>query len=256
MKKKLERIWAYLDGEMEPDEKFRFEQELANDPHLLSEYRAQLEIYKSLSKTEVIDLRKQLRNISDELRKGKTKGNHIKPMGYFLAAATLVVLMAILYLIYSLSTDKPDEQQVAAIVEPEDRLSEQLVAADSLVQAKPQLLDSNSLTNNDQEIAYAYLENDLFESLIGIAYRSYLFRVDQPEVGRKFDPRQMINFAWQPSFSDSLTLQIYNNNGKVIDTKRFTGNAFIYENSLSNGIYYFKLISPGDDLFVGKFLVK
>ena len=63
-------------------------------------------------------------------------------------------------------------------------------------------------------------------------------------------------FKWTPATDSVIRLEVLNNKAVPVNKVPITGNSYYYEDSLSPGLYYWKLIGKDGVLLVGKFIIK
>jgi hypothetical protein len=101
-----------------------------------------------------------------------------------------------------------------------------------------------------------YRLNPNLENMIGSQLRSALFEVSAPENNGVFTvPFGRILFSWKKEFLTPHTLKIVNNRNKVLYTSAIQGNSFEFTGRLDPGLYYWKIESKNELLYVGKFFI-
>jgi len=101
-----------------------------------------------------------------------------------------------------------------------------------------------------------YRLNPNLENMIGSQLRSALFEVSAPENNSVFTvPFGRILFSWKKKFLTPHTLKIVNNRNKVLYTSAIQGNSFEFTGHLDPGLYYWKIESKNELLYVGKFFI-
>jgi len=102
----------------------------------------------------------------------------------------------------------------------------------------------------------AFQKNAELENELGIKnYRSEELKILSPKQGKVF--YEQVTFAWQTSSKGLFELQILNNKAEIIDSTKTTETSFRFANSLSPGLYYWKLYDPKGYLaHIGKFYIK
>ncbi len=91
------------------------------------------------------------------------------------------------------------------------------------------------------------------ESLLEGETRSAGLVVRAPQNGSTM--REEITFEWQAATIDTLRLQILNNREEVVFEASVSAGPFIFRKKLLPGLYYWKLATVEELLYVGKFLV-
>lgn len=93
------------------------------------------------------------------------------------------------------------------------------------------------------------------ESLVGTVTRSQGLSDIQPPVGAELKIGQAVVFSWQTSDGQPLTVRLLNNREEEIFSRAVEGGRLDSPVQLNPGLYYWKLETADDLLFVGKFLV-
>lgn len=106
---------------------------------------------------------------------------------------------------------------------------------------------------NGRSPASRYRVNPNLENMIGSRVRSGLFEVLGPENGRVI--KEPIHFSWKRALVSPHTLKIVNNKNEVLYTYPVQGSWFDFNETLSSGLYYWKLESQNELLYVGKFFI-
>jgi hypothetical protein len=120
---------------------------------------------------------------------------------------------------------------------------------------KPQAPDSafaHPPTTQDQNFAAAFVEDVEMESMVNFRSRSDGITVDSPGIAAEIHGD--LTFRWKGA--GRATISVYNNRRELqgrIDEQRPPA---VWRQVLSPGLYYWKLTSEDELLFVGKFLVK
>lgn len=99
-----------------------------------------------------------------------------------------------------------------------------------------------------------YRVNPNLENMIGNRLRSAAVQVHSPQDNIYL--KRDILFSWEDSQTKPLHLKILNNKNEVLFEYSTTENRFVFEEKLGAGLYYWKLESNNDLLYVGKFLIK
>jgi hypothetical protein len=108
-------------------------------------------------------------------------------------------------------------------------------------------------TRNGQTADSRYRVNPNLENMIGSRLRSGLFDVLGPGNGSILTAP--IPFAWKKELTNPHTLKIVNNKNDVLYTYPVQGSSFTFRGSLASGLYYWKLESQNELLYVGKFFI-
>ncbi len=99
-----------------------------------------------------------------------------------------------------------------------------------------------------------YRVNPNLENWIGSQSRSLAVQVLSPQNNAWLE--KDILFSWQEVPISPLHLKILNNRNEVLFEYSLRGNRFDFKERLHAGLYYWKLESASDLLYVGKFFIK
>lgn len=92
------------------------------------------------------------------------------------------------------------------------------------------------------------------ESLLEDEIRAEDFEVLAPKNGSVF--RGQIKFIWKGGEGSDLQLQVLSNREEIVFDATHVRSPFLFSKKLTPGLYYWKLTTSEELLFVGKFLVK
>lgn len=106
---------------------------------------------------------------------------------------------------------------------------------------------------NGRSPASRYRVNPNLENMIGSRVRSGLFEVLGPGNGSVIT--EPIRFSWTKALVRPHTLKIVNNKNQVLYMYPVQGNSFDFDETLASGLYYWKLESQNELLYVGKFFI-
>ncbi len=108
-----------------------------------------------------------------------------------------------------------------------------------------------------KETNTVFKTNPTLESSIGSRFRSASHEVFSPRNGTVIGDQ--VHFKWRnQNPSSALTLTIVNNCNETKIEYKVAGNGFVFKekDKLSSGLYYWKLATTDDLIYIGKFLVK
>jgi len=277
--KTTDYVWKYLEGELSGEAMKIFEDDLKTDPELNQIYLSQKEIYEALEKTETIELRKQLSGImtSDAVESPKRLPGNSYRMMWYLAAASVVIIFCLGYIIIKLSVNGEDPG-----IKQTERMAAQQKNDSNLRPEKEKLNDHNEVKNlaadaseyyfqkdtnglfdhaqGSEEIyqellAILYQENPMLEGMIDMNYRSELINLYLPEPNRVFRLGDEVVFYWKPEIQTKIFLTITNNRSIIVFQALLKGRQLIIDQSFSPGLYYWKINTEQENLFYGKFSV-
>lgn len=94
--------------------------------------------------------------------------------------------------------------------------------------------------------------NSTLEYFIDSRTRSAELGILSPKPNQRFFGKEIV-FAWENVTTDSLTIKVLDNHGNLIYLLCPEGNRAVLSNELSYGLYYWKLETEEDLLYLGKF---
>jgi len=281
--KYIEYVWKYLEGELSGEELKIFKDELKTNPRLFSTFVEQSEIYEAISKTETIELRKQLQtisitgNTSDDV---KAKSGNIHTLWY-LAAASLVIIISLGYLVYHFAVKSMDPQLTDHKTANDKMITNNSIKSEKNVQQIP--LDTSVFPPSDSQnenvfvmhqsdnyfsmdterdrvykewMSVVYQENPMLEQLLDINYRSDLMDIYLPEPDQSYTLDDTVVFYWKPELDTSVYLTIINNRSVEVYHSRLKGKQLIIYADFSPGLYYWRIDTEKDNILSGRFVVE
>lgn len=104
-----------------------------------------------------------------------------------------------------------------------------------------------------QDFAANFIESPNLEDLVQTQFRSIAVEVITPKAGDVV--QQPVVFKWK-GVDEPLTIKILSNKEQTLATANITTNTYTTKKILSPGLYYWKLETKDEVIYVGKFLVK
>jgi hypothetical protein len=105
-----------------------------------------------------------------------------------------------------------------------------------------------------EEFAANFKVDPELENLVNRQPRSEALSVMSPTNGSVLGPGAL--FSWNEEGRRPLALSIMNNNGDTVLTENCPHSQFVLKRRLSAGLYYWRIESESELLYVGKFFVK
>lgn len=102
-------------------------------------------------------------------------------------------------------------------------------------------------------IAENFTPSPNLENLVNESYRAYSVEVLSPENGRNYS--RAINFRWESDYVGPFFLKILNNRENIVREFTVRENQFHFKEKLPRGLYYWKLETEEELLYIGKFYV-
>jgi|GEM_PF-3287793 len=254
------------------------------DPHVKKEFELWKEIDNSLKKTDIIELRNQLKEIvsnsnSNKLKSTKSRKTILKNK-YSIAAVIILIVVSGFSLYHMIDrnnnntiTDNESIHDTNEIIHPsqymvhessiieENKIKEEESRESKAKDVEINIKDEELSINNNEEIvvntqyAMNYTESPYLESYIGET-RSVSFEIINPGRSARFKHNESVGFNWYTNTNEAITLIILNNNEEEIFNGRIESLPFILEQILLPGLYYWKVETEDDLLYFDKFYVE
>ncbi len=124
----------------------------------------------------------------------------------------------------------------------------QSISADSSGHVTPQV------PAQSETYARNYVESPNLQGLVGRSFRSGDIKILAPAVGEVM--HDSLAFGWDTQAPPPFVLRIVNNREDSVLTRSLGDSHFVLRQKLEPGLYYWKLESRDQLLYVGKFFVK
>lgn len=225
----LMKVEKYLNGEMKPRERQRFEEELLHNAALKMTFDRVKEIYTLLEDTESLQLRQQLQSI---FRKYPGDG-HTRPiipagLKWIIAAAVIIILVGVATV--TLFT----------------------------IRYNVWLKDPKAFENSA-----GLFRRDLFTlppayaDLMKYQVRSDRFTLRQPADSAMLTTKSDIIFKWDSFYDDPLTLEVINRNGRLVyKSSRPVSSPYLLPTRLNRGVYIVRFRSEYEAIHYSVIFVK
>lgn len=157
--------------------------------------------------------------------------------------AAVVTGAALLGFGYYFATNTTTVQTPPAVVQQEIPKQElaKVPAQETPVKEQEQLLADN------------FSESINMEDLVQTQFRSISVEVLTPEINEVV--QQPIEFKWE-DVGEPLTLKILSNKERTLISTQVTTNSYTAQKKFAPGLYYWKLETKDELIYVGKFLVR
>jgi hypothetical protein len=141
------------------------------------------------------------------------------------------------------------------LLEEHTLLRGSIVTREYVERGKQDFVPSDSLVVSKQEFfADNFTVSPNLENLVNAHSRSLSIQVLSPLNGENFTER--ILFQWKADEDDRITLKILSNKEKTLRTISVRGSRYAFSQKIPPGLYYWKLESKDELLYLGKFIVK
>ncbi len=145
------------------------------------------------------------------------------------------------------------QKQEMQIKKSDSRPGERTGSEEKLVESKPVDEPAVDKKKRGQRRHSWYSVNANLENMIGSRLRSGLFEVLTPGDNRVL--KVPIHFSWKDELSGVHTLKIVNNKNVVLYKHLVQGRSYDFTGKLRGGLYYWKMESRSELLYVGKFFI-
>jgi hypothetical protein len=264
-KKNIEKVWTYLQGDMSDEQCRRFEEEMKVNPSLAACYEEACDIIRSLKKSNVTELRRQLALIASQYGRetGHNRGTFfVRPWAAAaMAAAATLCLCLVLYFMTGLRNGRPTTGLTG---------HEQFMGYDTLRQLADEGDDNTVYYRGDnmgnatgarlqppgETVAILNEENPMLEKRVSLTHFNGDLEIIAPKIGTSFNGDDDILFEWKTSKWKHFSLQVLNNRCQTVFERDTYITRVRLTTPLSPGIYYWRLRTEKEMLFSGKFFVR
>jgi hypothetical protein len=261
-------IEEYLSGDISQNDSHKLFELISSNKFVRDEFIVRQRIDKAIRKKEIMELREQLKSIDDK----RSHTNEIQEpkqvyqASWYKMAAAIILLAAIGYLIYfqfsdrsPLNQNQNQDQSILITKEEYHKFDKSesnegnvnIIKQDQKIEQKS---DSSQELTKKPELAINFMESAYFESFI-TNYRSNEIQIDRPLPGSTYSYPAEIQFSWRGNIENSLQLIIMNNREELV-YKTVVVKEFTLKNHLDQGLYYWKLESEDELLYLNKFYIK
>ena len=268
-------IEKYLQSEANEEDEEVLIRLIEKNSQIRDEFILRYKIEQAIRNKTILELREELDTLyNSEKSSNKLKEpNSIYQSTLWKAAAIILLLVTSSILIFNLTTFRDTESKdKSKLIDTDNSAKYTAQEKDGKVTKKidqPVLTDSGTRESTTITLNHAddnqskppvvadaslFTESDYFESFID-NFRSPEIRIIQPKPAARFGYGTEIMFIWKyhPA-GDSLYLSIYNNKEEKIHKARVISE-YMLKKELKPGIYYWKLESEDDLIFMNKFYI-
>ncbi len=264
-KKNIEKVWTYLQGDMREEQCRRFEEEMKVNPSLAACYEEACDIIRSLKKSNVTELRRQLDLIA--IQHGRESGHSrsaflVRPWAAAaMAAAATLCLCLVLYFMTGLRHGRPTAGLTG---------HEGFMGYDTLRQPADEGDDNTAYYRGDnignisgaqlklpgETLAVLNEENPMLEKRVSLTHFNGDLEIVAPKIGTAFTGDDDILFEWKTAKWKHFNLQVLNNRCRTVFERDTYTTRVRLTTPLPPGIYYWRLRTEKETLFSGKFFVR
>lgn len=267
-----ELLEKLINHELGPEEKQEILALISEDDYVKHELYLRKKIDRAIGKRDVMEFREELNSL---IQKRKNKNILEEPkQGYKLqwyhAAAILIIVTGLGYLLSMISLNNNETEKQKVTIQQVDQtksndfniqkksksdLSSESKTRTSTNTDETSHKDTQNIHSREKELlAMQFEKSDYFESFID-NFRSNQIEILSPEGSASFPAGSVILFEWAHHQEDSLFVKLFNNLEKNIFTAHVK-QQFLFKEKLGPGLYYWKLESEEDLLYMNKFTIK
>ena len=215
----LKQFEAYYNGDMEPDEKARFEALLKEDASLKADFDEYMEIYKAIGAKEIMDLRLKLKEIRDESFRGRPGLDFFNHRYNWVWVAALLTIILGLTVVITLLTTRPE---------------------------------LNSKTAAGLEKIEVEEFSKLNHELMKYAQRNIDFNIDEPGERIFQGRKEPILFKWAVDSDEPLVLELIDWEGKIVySSGKPVSSPFVVKSRFASGIFVYRFRTSTESFYLG-----
>jgi len=254
LKNRNQIIEDYLNGRLAKAEREAFDEHLFNCDVCYRELRLREEMIETIKKEGAMIFQEQI----------VAQGNHAKDAGESLlrkifptavrrpafAFAALVLFVAISALVLQQWLGSGDSS-TPVIAEKRPSLPQE---KESLLKPSPAHQKTTEPSKTGRLYAANFQPSPMFEEMLSSNLRSSALNILAPQPGQKVESGH-IRFEWQGDESGPFYVKILDNRGREVAAVNTEQRRVLVREKLPPGLYYWKLETEEDLLFLGKFVV-
>jgi len=265
MSDKLQQITFRPDGHLTEEGIAAYaEALLANDverlPKALLEHVAHCEVcqHEGIQLYGLLTTLSEKQEDQDEEDNPEQSGSRRNPIWRWALVALTAVLAFYIYRTIPIDapTPAPTQQPATPSATPNQFMNPQQQPADRPVADTQKPEKTEKPSDGMAQYAANFIPSEQLESLSGEVFRSAGVTASAPAKEQVFKPQALVRFEWKNDAATPLQIILLDNRGKELLRQDVVGNEFSWQSPDRPGLYYWKLESPDDLLYVGKFLLK
>lgn len=204
---------------------------------------------------QIVELYELLRNeVYDTTMKhpyfDRVQEPEVRYGGVMYRVAAVLAGMALLGIGYYFISTTNIQQTPPSLVEKEK--PQNIKQQEDFTQANKSIRKKET-AEQQQDFAANFTESPNLEDLVQTQFRSIAVEVITPKAGDVV--KQPVVFKWK-GVNEPLTIKILSNKERTLASANITTNTYTTKKILSPGLYYWKLETKDEVIYVGKFLVK
>lgn len=268
-----ELLEKLINQDINQEEKSAIEGMINENSAIREEYLVRKRIDQAIRNTDVIRLRAKLKKLMQNNEEdNKLEEPKVPYFKWYHVAATIVILIGISLVFHNYY--KLEKTQLSEFQETENSTNrnkdiqnfeispspiEESRTNDDLIHLNTQNQEQDQnekIEIHQQETLYAsnFEESAYFESYID-NFRSESVVIISPQPDESYPKGAEINFRWVRNVNDSIMIRIFNNTeGNICSV--YAIQDFKLDLSLAPGLYYWKLETENDLLYMNKFFVR
>lgn len=252
----------YLTGQMPEEEKKTFEEHLFGCNECFNDVKMKQDVAGIIREegNEIFSEYIKQHNKENDPEIKNYPGNWFRRYNWMTIPAAAMVLLVAGYIVLNHQNAKLPQKETAFHIfkKPDKNINDKNNAHENsgIKQNKPEEMTGKNPRPENKQIASNFEESPNFENLIAQGTRSdFNIEVTTPNINATFKKGE-ITFKWKSVQKDHIFLEIYTNKEHRIFTTKTADNEFSLKIDLAEGLYYWKLVSEDNLLFIGKFRVE
>ncbi len=176
--------------------------------------------------------------------------------------ALVLLLIPLAYFLWKQQIQRPSENTAvpneAPSPQPVDSVKQRPVASIDTTAEKPARKQENPKTESipsSELYAANFLPDEALEAFAGEIVRAGNLTVSRPANKAEFESQDQIIFEWNAQETVPLTLILLNNREEILLQSTPNNPLYVLKRPLDPGLYYWKLETPDELVYVGKFWV-
>ena len=259
-------IEAYLSNDISLSDKNKLLELISSNKFIAREFIVRQRINKAIQKKDIMEVREQLNSLVNV--RSKTSDVQEPKQAYYASwykiAAVIILLATVGYLTYlqfgdSLTMNHKQDHSSLQIMEKVSSIDNSEPKKDNgemsiQESSKGQEITKSTKLPENEMLAFNFDESAYYESFIN-NYRSYGIQIEMPLPGSTFDYSSEIQFKWKGDLINPIELLIMNNREELVCQAKVISE-FTLKIPLDRGLYYWKIESEEDLLYLNKFYIK
>jgi len=207
-------------------------------------------------------IREKIRRVMSKLALSDFTFNQklVRQVAYSLAAAVVLIFIVLSITVLKRGANTWQQPELS-VADQQDTLKQEEAKAPQQVQTpekKESLPTGKKKPSIGEKLKQLYAENfkplPAMEGMLAYNARSASVKIISPQNGQNF--QKEVFFQWENQENKPFYLKIYSNRGVELFSSRVDTTQFVLTKKIDPGLYYWKLESDDELLYLGKFFVR